>query len=67
MQHSKTQLILNVLDIPWHFPNIEKQIKTMVKRFFVKADNITAISFKVKKDLKFFFEPNIYEKIQVIY
>ena len=27
MQYPKTQLILNVLDIPWHFPNIENQIK----------------------------------------
>ena len=54
MQYPKTQLILNVLDIPWHFPNIENQIKTMIKRFFSKADNVTAISFKVKKDLAFF-------------
>ena len=51
MQYPEAQLILNVLDIPWHFPNIEKQIKTMVKRFFGKANNVTAISFKVKKDL----------------
>ena len=67
MQYPKTQLILNVLDIPWHFPNIENQFQTMVKRFFNKADNITAISFKVKKDLEKFFEKDIYEKIKVIY
>jgi len=67
MQYPKTQLILNVLDIPWHFPNIENQIKTMIKRFFTKADNITTISFKVKKDLGKFFNREIFEKIQVIY
>ena len=67
MQYPKAQLILNVLDIPWHFPNIENQIKTMIKRFFSKADNVTAISFKVKKDLTKFFDPNTHEKIEVIY
>ena len=67
MQYPKAQLILNVLDIPWHFPNIENQIKTMIKRFFSKADNVTAISFKVKKDLEKFFDPNTREKIEVIY
>ena len=67
MQYPKTQLILNVLDIPWHFPNIENQIKMMIKRFFSKADNVTAISFKVKKDLAKFFDPNTREKIEVIY
>jgi len=67
MQHPKTQLILNVLDIPWHFPNIEKQFQFMIKRFFTKAESITAISFKVKKDLAKLFEPNIHEKIEVIY
>ena len=67
MQYPKAQLILNVLDIPWHFPNIEKQIKTMIKRFFSKADNVTAISFKVKKDLAKFFDPSAHEKIEVIY
>jgi len=67
MQNSKTQLILNVLDIPWHFPNIENQFKTMIKRFFTKSDNVTAISYKVKKDLGKFFDANIHEKIKVIY
>ncbi len=67
MQNPKTQLILNVLDIPWHFPNIENQFKTMIKRFFSKSDNVTAISYKVKKDLGKFFDSNIYEKIKVIY
>ena len=67
MQYPQTQLILNVLDIPWHIPNIENQFKSMIKRFSSKADNVTAISFKVKKDLKKFFESNIQEKIKVIY
>ena len=67
MQNPKTQLILNVLDIPWHFPNIDNQFKTMIRRFFSKSDNITAISLKVKKDLGKFFDSNIHEKIKVIY
>ena len=67
MQNPKTQLILNVLDVPWHFPNIENQFKIMIKRFFNKSDNVTAISYKVKKDLGKFFDTNIHEKIKVIY
>ena len=67
MQYPETPLILNILDIPWHFPNIENQIKIMVKRFFNKVDNITSISFKVKKDLSKFFTPDVHEKIKVIY
>jgi len=67
MQNPKTQLILNVLDIPWHFSNIDNLYKTMIKRFFSKSDSITAISYKVKKDLGKFFDSNIHEKIKVIY
>ncbi|MDC0231899.1 glycosyltransferase family 4 protein [Pelagibacteraceae bacterium] len=67
MQYPKTQVILNVLDVPLHFRDIEKQFKTMNKRFFSKAENITAISFKVKKDLGKFFDTKIHEKIKVIY
>ena len=67
MQYPKAQLILNVLDIPWHFPNIENQFKFMIKRFFSKAENITAISFKVKKDLSKFFNEDEHKKISVIY
>ena len=66
-QYPKVQLILNILDIPWHFPNIENQIKSMIKRFFGNADNVTAISFKVKKDLSKFFDLNVQKKIGVIY
>ena len=65
MQNPKTQLILNVLDIPWHFSNIDNLYKTMIKRFFSKSDNVTAISYKVKKDLGKFFDSNIHEKIKV--
>jgi len=67
MQYPKTQVILNVLDVPLHFRDVEKQFKTMNKRFFSKAENITAISFKVKKDLGKFFDTKIHEKIKVIY
>jgi len=66
-RYPNSYLILNVLDIPWHFPNIEKQFQFLIKRFFNKSDRITAISFKVKKDLEKFFEKKISEKIQVIY
>ena len=66
-QYPKVHLILNVLDVPWHFPNIEKQYEVLKKRFFIKAESITAISYKVKKDLAKFFDQNIHNKIQVIY
>ncbi len=66
-QYPKVHLILNILDIPWHFPNIEKQFQVLIQRFMVKADNITTISHKVKKDLAKLFEKKIHEKIQVIY
>jgi len=66
-KYPSTNLILNVLDIPWHFPNIQKQFQVLVQRFFSKADFVTAISHKVKKDLEIFFEKKIYEKIKVIY
>ncbi len=56
-------LIFNLLDIPWHMPNIEQQTKLLVKNYLLKADAVTTISFKVKKDLENFFE----KKIEVIY
>ena len=56
-------LILNFLDVPWHFPNIDKQTKLLVEQFLTKADAVTAISFKVKKDLAKFLN----KKIEVIY
>jgi len=66
-QYPSAILILNVLDIPWHFPNIEKQYEVLIKRFFNKTEYITAISHKVKKDLAKFFDKNIHDKIEVIY
>ncbi len=56
-------LILNFLDIPWHFPGVEEQTKLLVKKFFTQSDAITTISFKVQKDLSKFYE----KKISVIY
>ena len=56
-------LILNFLDVPWHFPNIDKQTKLLVEQFLTKADAVTVISFKVKKDLAKFLD----KKIEVIY
>ena len=56
-------LILNILDVPWHFTNVEKQTKLLVDHFLSKADAVTVISFKVKKDLAKFLD----KKIEVIY
>ena len=56
-------LIFNLLDIPWHMPNIEKQTNLLVENYLLKADIITVISFKVKKDLAKFTN----RKTHVIY
>ena len=56
-------LIFNFLDVPWHMPNVEKQTASLVKYFLLKADAVTVISFKVKKDLEKFLN----KKIEVIY
>ena len=53
-QNPNAILIFNLLDIPWHLPNIEKQTQLLVKHFLSKADIVTVISFKVKKDLEKF-------------
>ena len=53
-QNPNAILIFNLLDIPWHMPNIEKQTQLLVKHFLSKADIVTVISFKVKKDLEKF-------------
>ena len=63
-------MILNFLDVPWHRPNIKKQTELLVKKFFLKADAITTISFKVKKDISLFYNKNIhviYNPIKDIY
>ena len=49
-------MIFNLLDIPWHMPNITNQTKLLVSNFLVKADAVTVISFKVKKDLSKFLD-----------
>ena len=56
-------LILNFLDVPWHFPDVDKQTKLLTEHFLTKANAITVISFKVKKDLTKFLD----KKIEVIY
>ena len=63
-KYPKAYLIFNVLDIPWHLSSsIRQQTKLLVNNFLIKADQITAISFKVKKDLLQFID----KKIHVIY
>ena len=69
-KYPKAYLILNFLDIPWHMPNIQKQTELLVKNFFLKADAITTISFKVKKDIGKFYDKNIhviYNPVKDIY
>ena len=58
-KNPKAFLILNVLDIPWHFANINKLIKVW-KDLLLKADAVTTISFKVKNDLSKFLDKKIY-------
>ena len=62
-KYPKAYLILNFLDIPWHISNIQKQTELLVKNYFLKADVITTISFKVKKDISKLYN----KKIHVIY
>ena len=56
-------LILNFLDIPWHIENIHEQTVALVKNYFLPADAVTTISFKVKKDLEKYYD----QEINVIY
>ena len=62
-KYPSSYLILNLLDIPWHLPNISKQTELLVKHYLQKADSVTTISYKVKKDLAEFYD----KTIQVIY
>jgi len=66
-KHPNARLILNILDIPWHFPNIKNQTINLVNRFLNKADIITTISFKVKKDITQFLNEKENKKVKVIY
>ena len=58
--YKNAPLIFNLLDIPWHMPNIEQQTKLLVSQFLMKADFVSTISLKVKKDLSNFFKKDIY-------
>ena len=60
-KYPNAYLILNMLDIPWHLSTtIKQQTMFLVNNFLSKADAITAISFKVKKDLSQFVDKNIH-------
>ena len=58
-KNPKAFLILNILDIPWHFANINKIIEIW-KNFLIQADAVTTISLKVKKDLSQLLDKKIY-------
>ena len=62
-KYKNAPLILNILDIPWHMPNIQQQTKLLVNQFLIRADFVSTISLKVKKDLSQFLN----KKIHVIY
>ena len=62
-KYKNAPLILNILDIPWHMPNIQQQTKLLVNQFLIRADFVSVISLKVKKDLSQFLN----KKIHVIY
>jgi len=62
-KYPNAYVIFNFLDIPWHMPNIEKQTMMLTQKYFMKANAVTAISFKVKKDLEKFYK----KEIHVIY
>ena len=62
-KYPNAYLIFNFLDVPWHMPNIEKQTNLLVEHYLLKANAVSVISFKVKKDLEKFFK----KKIHVIY
>ena len=62
-KNKEAPLIFNLLDIPWHMPNIQQQTKLLVNQFLNQADFVSVISLKVKKDLSQFFN----KKIHVIY
>ena len=62
-KNKEIPLMFNLLDIPWHIPNIQQQTKLLVNQFLNQADFVSVISLKVKKDLSQFFN----KKIHVIY
>ena len=62
-KYPKINMIFNLLDIPWFMPNILNQTKMLVKNYLDKADAVTVLSQKVKKDLSQFSD----REIHVIY
>ena len=62
-KYKEAPLIFNLLDIPWHMPNIQQQTKLLVNQFLNQVDFVSVISLKVKKDLSQFFN----KKIHIIY
>lgn len=62
-KYPNAYLILNFLDVPWHMPGVQKQTEFLSKHYFLKANALTTISFKVKNDLSQFYN----KKIHVIY
>ena len=62
-KYKNAPLILNILDIPWHMQNIQQQTKLLVNRFLIRADFVSVISLKVKRDLSQFLN----KKIHVVY
>ena len=62
-KYKNAPLILNILDIPWHMPNIQQQTKLLVNEFLIRADFVSVISLKVKRDLSQFLN----KKIHVVY
>ena len=46
-KYPNAYLILNFLDVPWHIPGVEKETKLLAKLYFLLADCLTRISFKV--------------------
>ena len=62
-KYKNIPLIFNILDIPWHMPNIQKQTQLLVSQFLLQADFVSVISLKVKQDLSQFLN----KRIHVIY
>ena len=46
-KYPSSYLIFNLLDIPWHMPNIKKQTELLVEHYLQKANAVTTISNKV--------------------
>ena len=59
-KYPNAYLLFNFLDMPWHHPNIHLKARILVKNFLTKADAVSVISFKVKKDLAQFFDKKMY-------